>query len=136
MDTKMNRELLIKGWSLCVGTMDAITGFLLVFAPGVVLKLLGISPPDETAMVFLSWMGVFITGVGLSYAWALRISMEGALVWKVTSMIRFMVAAFISWKVGTGELERAWLLVALSDAAVAVVQLQILRLGWWREVDI
>lgn len=131
----MNRKLLIKGWSLCVGAMDASTGLLLIFAPGFVLKLLGISLPDDTAMVFLSWMGVFITGVGLSYAWALRISLEGALVWKITAMIRFMVAAFISWKIGSGELEKAWLLVALSDAAVATVQLQILRLGWWREVD-
>lgn len=129
----MNRKHVIKGWSLCVGSMDAVTGLLLIFVPRLVLQLLGIKPPDETAEVFLGWMGVFITGVGLSYAWALRNAAEGELVWKITAMIRLMVAAFISWKIGSGELETAWLSVALADAAVAAIQLQILRLGWWRE---
>jgi hypothetical protein len=30
-------------------------------------------------------------------------------------------------------MEASWLLVAASDAAVALVQLVLLRLGWWRE---
>lgn len=130
----MTKKFFIKSWSLCVGGMDAITGLLLIFTPGIVLKLLGIAIPAESGLVFLSWMGVFITGVGLSYIWALGKAAEGELVWKITALIRFMVAAFITWKVSGDELERAWLMVAVSDALVAAVQLHVLRRGWWREV--
>lgn len=130
----MTKKFLIRSWSLCVGGMDAITGLLLIFAPATVLKLLGIAIPAESGLVFLSWMGVFITGVGLSYIWALGKAAEGELVWKITALIRFMVAAFITWKVSGDELERAWLMVAVSDALVAAVQFHILRRGWWREV--
>ena len=129
----MNKRKFLMAWSLAVGVMDAGTGVLLVIAPGFVTGLLGIAEPASDASVFLSWMGVFITGVGLSYALALGGRREGIAVWKITSLIRLMVAAFVSWKAATGELEPRWLLVAASDGAVAVVQIFILKLGWWRE---
>jgi hypothetical protein len=135
MDTKMNKKHLLNGWSVCVGFMDAITGILLIFVPELVLKVLGIADPEHSSWVFLSWMGVFVSGVGLSYVWGLGNATQGRLVWKFTAMIRLMVAGFISWKIGIGELQPAWLLVALSDAFVAVIQLVVLRLDWWREVD-
>jgi hypothetical protein len=135
MDSKMNKKLLINGWSVCVGSMDTITGILLIFMPDLVLKLLGIAHPDNSSWVFLSWMGVFITGVGLSYIWALGNATQGKVLWKFTAMIRLMVAGFISWKIVAGELQLAWLLVAISDAFVALIQFVILRLDWWREVD-
>ncbi len=135
METKMNKKLIIKGWSLCVGSMDAITGLLLIFVPAFILKLLGITPLENSSWVYLSWMGVFITGVGFSYIWALGKAAEGELIWKITAMIRLMVSAFICWKIGSGDLQQAWLLVAFSDAFVAAFQLYVLRLGWWREVD-
>lgn len=129
----MNKRKFLITWSLAVGAMDAGTGILLVFAPGFVTGLLGIAEPASDASVFLSWMGVFITGVGLSYALALGGRSEGIAVWKITSLIRLMVAAFVSWKAATGELEPRWLLVAASDGVVAMVQICILKLGWWRE---
>lgn len=135
MDKKMNKKLFIKSWSLCVGSMDAITGLLLVFIPSVVLKLLGITILEETSWVFLSWMGVFITGVGLSYIWAMGNAREAELIWKITAMIRLMVAVFLSWKIATHHLQLAWIIVAISDAVVAIIQIRILRLGWWREVN-
>ncbi len=115
--------------------MDAITGLLLVFIPSVVLKLLGITILEETSWVFLSWMGVFITGVGLSYIWAMGNAREAELIWKITAMIRLMVAVFLSWKIATHHLQLAWIIVAISDAVVAIIQIRILRLGWWREVN-
>lgn len=133
MDTKMNKKLFIKSWSLCVGSMDTITGLLLIFIPNFVLKLLGITPLEDNSWVFLSWMGVFITGVGLSYLWAFGNAKEGEIIWKITAMIRLMVTGFVTWKVTSHQLQSAWILVAISDAFVAAVQLQILRLGWWRE---
>lgn len=131
----MNKRKFLMAWSLAVGAMDAGTGVLLVFAPGFVTGLLGMAEPAGDASVFLSWMGVFITGVGLSYALVLGGRHEGIAVWKITSLIRMMVAAFVSWKAATGELEPLWLLVAASDAAVAIIQLWILKLGWWKEGD-
>lgn len=115
--------------------MDAITGLLLVFIPDLVLKLLGITPVEDNSWVFLSWMGIFITGVGLSYLWALGNAREAELIWKITAMIRLMVAVFLSWKIATHHLQSAWIIVAISDAVVAVIQIRILRLNWWREVD-
>lgn len=129
----MNQRKILIAWSLAVGSMDACTGIILVFAPGFVTGLLGITETAVHAAVFLSWMGVFITGVGLSYAFALGGRSEGIAVWKITSLIRLMVAAFVTWKAATGELEPRWLLVAASDAAVAIVQICILKLGWWKE---
>jgi len=43
------------------------------------------------------------------------------------------VAVFLTTMVLKETMETAWLLVAASDAAVALVQIVILRLGWWRE---
>lgn len=129
----MNKQKFLIAWSLAVGAMDAATGILLVFAPSFVTGLLGIAEPAANAAIFLSWMGIFITGVGLSYGFALGGRSEGIAVWKITSLIRLLVAVFVSWKAATGELEPRWLLVAASDAAVAIVQICILKLGWWKE---
>jgi hypothetical protein len=113
--------------------MDSITGLLLIFRPSVVLQILGIEEPEKTAFVFLSWMGVFILGVGLSYFFSLRNSIEGRLVWKITALTRLMVAAFLGWKVMTNEMEVRWLLIAISDAMVAAFQCYGLRKNWWKE---
>jgi Na+-driven multidrug efflux pump len=45
-----------------------------------------------------------------------------------------LVALFLTVRIVGGSLESAWAVVALSDASVAVVQIVILRKGWWREV--
>jgi len=119
--------------SLCFGSMDSITGLLLIFVPSVVLKMLGIEEPENAYFVFLSWMGVFILGVGLSYFFALRNPSDGRLIWKITALIRLLVAAFIGWKVMTNDLEMRWLLVASSDAMVAAFQCYGLRKNWWKE---
>lgn len=133
MDTKMNRKRLLYGWSACAGSMDTITGFLLILMPEFVLNVLGITVPENGPSVFLSWIGVFVASVGLSYAWAFGGVPQVKIVWKITAMIRLMVATFICWKIGTGELQPAWFLVALSDAFVGLTQLVVLRLNWWRE---
>ena len=51
-----------------------------------------------------------------------------------TGLVRILVAVFLAIKVLTGAMDVAWLVVAVSDGAVAVVQFSILRAGWWREV--
>lgn len=131
----MNRRKFVKFWSAAVGLMDAVTGLLLIFVPVLVLKLLGIDPPSADALVFVSWMGVFITGVGLSYAFALGRKTCGETVWAFTAMIRILVAFFLTVEIINGRLVPNWGLVGFCDAFVGVLQIVILRLGWWKEVS-
>lgn len=130
----MNKLKLLKFWSIAVGSMDALTGLLLIFVPDLVLRMLKMDPPSADAMVFVSWIGVFVMSVGLSYGLALggRRS-RGEAAWMFTSLVRIMVAVFLTTKILGGSLQMAWLLVAAADASVALVQVVILRKGWWRE---
>lgn len=130
----MNRIKFLKLWSVAVGSMDAVTGLLLIFVPALVLKLLGIDPPSADALVFLSWMGVFIAGVGLSYGMALGKRSRGETVWAFTAMIRILVAIFLTVRILDGTLAVNWGLVGICDGIVGVLQVVILRLGWWKEV--
>jgi hypothetical protein len=130
----MTKPLFLKLWSIAVGSMDTLTGLLLVVAPGFVLDLLGIDRPSLDALVFLSWIGVFVMAVGLSYGLALgKGRSRGEAVWITTAMIRMMVAVFLAARIADGTLAVNWALVAVSDAGVAAVQIAILRLGWWKE---
>jgi len=121
-------------WSFAVGSMDALTGVLLILAPGPVLRLLGIAPPPSEALVFLSWIGVFVMGVGLSYSMALGRRARGEAVWGFTALVRMMVVVFLTTEILAETMAPAWAMVAAADAFVAVVQIVILRKGWWREV--
>jgi hypothetical protein len=132
----MKRTDFLKLWSIAMGSMDALTGLLLVLAPGMVLDLLGIAPPSPDAMVFISWIGVFVTAVGLSYGFALGKGRgRGEAVWIFTSLVRLLVAVFLIVRILDESLARPWALVALADGAVAVVQIAILRKGWWKGVS-
>ncbi|MEO5917052.1 MAG: hypothetical protein ABIS50_22680 [Luteolibacter sp.] len=130
----MNRITFLKFWSIAVGSMDAVTGLLLIAAPALVLRMLGIAPPSADALVFLSWMGVFITAVGLSYAMALGRRSRGETVWAFTAIVRILVALFLLAKILGGILPIPWGIVGLSDAVVGGIQIAILRMGWWKEV--
>jgi hypothetical protein len=131
----MTKATFLKLWSLAMGSMDALTGVLLVFFPSLVLDLLRIPPPSPDALVFVSWIGVFVMSVGLSYGLALGKSGHGPAVWTITSLVRYMVAAFITCRIISGSLHHAWALVAIADGAVAMVQTAVLRAGWWKEVS-
>lgn len=124
----------LRFWSVAVGVMDALTGLILIFAPTVVLGLLGISPPSQDALVFLNWIGVFVTAVGLSYSMALGRRGWGEAVWAFTALVRLAVALFLTVNILSGVLAMAWALVGISDGLVALVQIVILWNGWWKEV--
>jgi hypothetical protein len=130
----MNKSLFLKLWSLGVGAMDALTGLLLIIAPSFVLQLLFISPPSSESLVFQSWIGVFVMSVGLSYSWALSgRRVAGETVWGFTALVRMLVALFLAIQITRGTLHPMWAIVAVSDASVAIVQIVILWLGWWKE---
>ena len=130
----MNRKNVLLGWTAAFGTMDAFTGLLLVFAPAMTLRLLGIEPPGQDALVFLSWIGVFVGAVGLSYGLALINPRRGATVWTFTALVRTLVGIFVSCRIAAGDLALPWALVAVADLAVAGFQFAALRGRWWEEV--
>lgn len=129
----MNKRKFLVSWSVVVGSMDALTGLLLVVFPAWVLQCLRIAPPAPDALVFLSWIGVFVGGVGLSYLLALGDRRSGKTVWMFTALVRTLVAVFVIAQIDIGSLAPAWLMVALTDAVVAVVQMAVVRAGWWEE---
>ncbi len=130
----MTRSDFLKLWSIAVGTMDAVTGLLLIIYPASVLVMLGIEPPSADALLFLSWIGVFVMAVGLSYGLALgKRRSRGETVWMVTSIVRILVAAFLTLKIVGESMPMAWILVAISDCVVALVQIAVLGAGWWKE---
>ncbi|MBK1883058.1 hypothetical protein JIN85_11570 [Luteolibacter pohnpeiensis] len=131
----MNRLRFLRLWSLAVGAMDASTGLLLVTAPVVTLKWMGIPPLDQAAWVFLSWIGVFVAAVGLSYGWVFRGEREGETVWFFTGLVRLLVAVFLVVKILGGALPMAWITVAITDAVVGAGQWFFVRAGWWRGGD-
>lgn len=130
----MNRLKCMLLWSAAVGAMDAMTGLLLVFVPALVLRLLGIPELGAESLVFVNWIGVFVTGVGLSYGLVFGNRSAGAAVWTFTGMIRLLVCVFLTTQVLAGRMPLAWLLVAGADGFVAVAQFVVLRAGWWKEV--
>lgn len=130
----MNKREIIKWWSVGAGSMDAITGLLLIVAPAMVLRLLGIAQLAAESLIFLNWVGVFVMAVGLSYGIALTGRARGEAVWMFTGLVRILVAVFLTIRVVTGAMEPAWLLVAASDGLVALGQGAILLAGWWKEV--
>jgi hypothetical protein len=134
-EVNMTKIRFLKFWSMAVGAMDAVTGMLLILAPELVLRLLRIESPSPDSMVYLSWVGVFVMAVGLSYGLALggRRS-RGEAVWMFTALVRILVAVFLATKITAGFMPPAWAAVAFSDGMVALVQIAILRKGWWREV--
>jgi hypothetical protein len=130
----MTRLKFLKYWSIAVGSMDALTGFLLILSPGGVLQLLKIDVPSPDAMIYLSWIGIFVMAVGLSYGLALGKRGWGEAVWMFTSLVRILVAVFLTVRILDETMPKAWLLVAISDAMVALTQMAVLRANWWREV--
>ena len=130
----MTRVNLLRFWSVAVGSMDAVTGLWLLAGPAGALDLLGIAPPEQDALVFLRWIGVFVLAVGLSYGLALGKRGWGEATWMFTSLVRLLVAVFLTIQILGEAMPKPWALVALADAAVAVVQIAILRAGWWKEV--
>ncbi|MEN9535081.1 MAG: hypothetical protein RLY69_232 [Verrucomicrobiota bacterium] len=100
--------------------MDLCTGLVLIFSPALVFSVFGLNV-DEAAMDFVNWVGAFVFAVGLSYAWALSRE-DLPIVWKITGLIRSVIAVFLIAKVLSGSMPANWLGVALCDGFFAMVQ--------------
>ena len=122
----MNRPLLITLFHYGTGFMDALTGLCLLFAPAWTLSMMKVAPrPDAPHLV--SYIGVFVFAVGCSHFLAGKfptneVSCERwKTLWKVSSLVRFSVAAFVLSSVISGAFEPAWLAVTATDFTVALI---------------
>lgn len=123
---------LLRAASLLLGGCDFLTGLLLLAAPDLTLRLLGVReiPADP---VFLRWVGAFVAGVGSLYLLALARSSGPAgglrlrLTWEATALLRLWVGVFVTVALGTGALAAPWATVALTDLLCAAGQAAALR---------
>ena len=116
------------------GGGDAAAGLLLVSAPALALRLLGIPHPGGD-LLFLRLAGVFVGCVGLSYLypWLLRDRLRRAhrivAAFEITAGFRLAVALFFGVALAIGSLELPWVTVGLYDAIVALAQIGLLVRG-------
>lgn len=120
---------------LLAGGGDAATGILLVAAPGLVLRLLGVAGPAGD-LIYLRWVGVFVGCVGLAYLypWVLNgVQREGRVVAAVemTAGVRLAVALFLGLAVAANRLDLPWVKVGVYDAVLAAAQLGLLARGFF-----
>lgn len=130
----MKRRILIAYQSV-IGLSDTLTGALLIIAPVLTLRLMGLQVTVD-ALPFLSFIGAFVLPVGLAclYGALLLIGKSCVcrlqMVWLLTGFIRASVAIFVVAAVLQHSLEAGWLTVAFTDGACVVIQAIGLRGGW------
>lgn len=136
----MNRErskFFLLTYQYLAGACDTATGILLICAPEWTLALMGVTH-GAFSPAAASFVGIFVLAVGIAYLYATRVPMDAAnaprwqTIWGLTALIRSLVSLFLFWQIGTKEMESAWLTVAFTDGALAVVQWVGLENGWLR----
>lgn len=134
MNQKFRKAILF--FQLMAGAADTTTGALLITAPEWTLRLMNVSQIPAAA-IFISYIGVFVFSVGLSYLWAFFFwarnpnnVAQWRAQWTVTALIRSFVAIFVLWNVSTLQLELSWLSVGVTDGVIALLQWVGLTRGW------
>ncbi|HET7537531.1 MAG TPA: hypothetical protein VFJ90_13820 [Candidatus Didemnitutus sp.] len=127
-------EQLAQWYVLAAGALDFSTGLGLVWAPPPVLALMRVTEPETEALIYLRWVGAFVAAVGFVYLWAYYRAERALLraMLELTIWFRLAAGGFAAWAIATGHLPRGWLSVPLTDAALAVVQIWLLRRGVFR----
>ncbi|MGA2753217.1 MAG: hypothetical protein ABSE53_05570 [Terracidiphilus sp.] len=134
----MNRSMLF-AYQLLAGASETTTGSLLLIAPAFTLRLMQLHAP-AAAMVYLSFVGAFVFAVGLAYLYgAYVVACNGCrrrleIVWLLTAFTGTSVAVFVISQVLTSTLNAGWLVVALTDGALVMIQAIGLRKGWLENV--
>lgn len=133
--TKNKLELLATLLALGAGALDFCTGLGLVFAPALMLKLMGAGALAAEPTIYLRWIGAFVGAVGFSYLWALWRRDVALLrhVLELTIFFRLAAGAYSAWAVMTGALPLAWVSVPLTDFALAAAQTWLVRRGVFRK---
>src|SRR5579862_2556554 len=134
MNSRLRQWLNI--YQFIAGLCDTSTGVLLVGFPDYTLStLIGLTivPPRP----FIRFIGVFVLAVGITYFWSLvryPLNDDGSIVWmtqwKITALIRALVALFVLWQVTAHTIDFRWIAVALTDGFFAAMQMIGLEQGW------
>jgi hypothetical protein len=134
MNAPLRRWLIL--YQYVAGLCDTSTGLLLIVAPEWTLRLMGLTIVPEP-IVFIRYIGVFVLSIGLTYLWAVRLWPLTSLAhtgwsaqWKITALVRTLVAVFVVGQIASSALDSRWISVALSDGAFAIIQWIGLRKGW------
>jgi hypothetical protein len=122
---------LVRPITLLAGTMDFCTGILLIAAPRLTCRLMGLTAVSDFG--FLPFVGAFVAAIGSSYLWGLRRgNLRGT--WEFTALVRGIIGAFVAISVASGTMAAGWLPVAATDLGLALLQIVFLRKGWVRDV--
>ena len=126
----------LKVYQFIAGLCDTSTGVLLVGFPDYTLSaLMGLTVFPQRP--FIRFIGVFVLSVGITYFWSLwryPLNEDGSVVWmtqwKITALIRTLVALFILWQLAAHNIDFRWIFVALTDGLFAAIQMIGLEQGW------
>lgn len=124
-----------RGYAVCVGAMDALTGLALVAAPVMTLGLMGAGAPGAEAVEYVRFIGVFVAAVGVSYLWlaaARAPAVFRAGLW-VTLFFRLGAGGFALTAVLRGAFDAGWWVVGATDLSCVAVQAWFLGKGVARE---
>jgi hypothetical protein len=134
MNVPTRRWLIL--YQYVAGLCDTGTGLLLIAAPVRTLGLMGLTIIPQP-IAFVRFIGVFVLSVGLTYLWAAvrwplttHAHIGWSIQWRITALIRTLVAVFILWQIATAAIQGHWITVALSDGAFAMIQWIGLDKGW------
>lgn len=122
----------VRRFAQLAGGCDALTGLGLVAAPAAVLASMGLPAPAPEVVPWLRWVGAFVFAVGASYwlPFALGdVARRLPVVLEVTALVRGVVALAVLAQVASGALSAGWMVVAIVDSALAVVQVVLLVRG-------
>jgi hypothetical protein len=119
MTDKRTRWAIALCWLCLVG--DGGTGLMLMAVPHFALERMGVaSPPAE--LVYIRYIGVFVLFAGLAYALPLIRRDALRTVLELTTVLRLMVAAFVSGAMLTHSLDGGWWSVPVYDGLLAFLQ--------------
>jgi len=123
-------------YQYAAGICDTSIGLLMICFPPFTFSLLGFQWVPGT-IPFVRFIAVFVFCVGLTYLWTAArwpLSEHAFQVWltqwKITALMRAMVASFLLWQVALHLMEFRWITVALFDGVLAAVQIIGLEQEW------
>ena len=122
------------GLPFYAGLGDLCTGLLLLFFPIYLLACLGIAVHPEQVF-YIRFIGSFVCGVGICYALEYCICLRhgnanGLLpLFRLTALLRLVVAGFILFFLISTPLPVGWMLVAAYDGSVALFQIYLILVG-------
>jgi uncharacterized protein YjeT (DUF2065 family) len=122
----MRKRIWIPRVGLAAGLLDASTGLALIAMPDLTRQLMAVGL-DEVPLPSLRFLGAFVFAIGSLYLWGYyglrrRHTDLWLTLWKATAWVRFCVGTVVLVQIASGELERAWISVPMTDLGLGLFQ--------------